>query len=335
MPHVSDKKIVVIGGGTGNFAVLSGLKHYFKHITALVSMADDGGSTGQLRDELGVLPPGDVRQCLVALSDAPVARQLFDYRFGGGGLSGHNFGNIFLSAMEKVTGSFSEGVKLASEVLRTHGTVLPITTDQVKLVWFDASGNKVVGEYIIGDMDFGKTRRPKIALEPQAKITPEAHRAILDADVVVISPGDLYASIGAALVVEGVAEAIRSSKATRIYVCNLVTKPKQTDGFTVSDYAEEIERFMGFSGLDVVIYNTDNPDGELQEKYTHQGEHMVAIDSQRLEAAHYTSIGKPLVAMEPIVLSSADPIAHTRSLIRHDSDHLAEEILKIAAPGAG
>ena len=328
MSLLSDKKIVVIGGGTGNFAVLSGLKHYFKHITALVSMADDGGSTGQLRDELGVLPPGDVRQCLIALSDAPVARQLFDYRFEGGGLSGHNFGNIFLSAMEKVTGSFPEGVKLASEVLRTHGTVLPITTDQVKLVWFDTSGNKVVGEYIIGDMDFGKTRRPKIALEPQAKITPEAHQAILDADVVVISPGDLYASIGAALVVEGVAEALQSSKATRIYVCNLVTKPKQTDSFTVSDYADEIERFIGFPALDYVIYNTDHPAEELLHTYTRQGEFLVELNKVLANAAHYESIGLDLVAHEPLHTSEADPIAHSRSLIRHDSDTVARAILE-------
>jgi uncharacterized cofD-like protein len=325
------KKIVVIGGGTGSFNLLSGIKEYASNITALVNMADDGGSSGVLRDELGVLPSGDVRQCLVALSQAPQLRDLFDYRFDEGSLKGHSFGNLFLSAVEKMTNNFHDSVDLASEVLRIQGRVLPITVDKSRLVMTDSAGVKTKGEYIIGGMDFGKHRRPHISLEPRATITPWAKEAIMEADIVVVAPGNLYGSLAPALVVDGVAEALKTTNAPVVYVCNLVTKPNQTDDFFVHDYADEIERFIGSPVLDYVIYNTDEPTETMLRKYTHDGEFMVEFDLEKLNNASYRAIGLPLIASEPIRRGGSDAIAHARSLIRHDHDVIAKEIVKLCS----
>ena len=326
-----DQKIVVIGGGTGSFTLLSGLKQYISNITALVNMADDGGSSGLLRDELGVLPPGDIRQCLVALSDASQLRELFNYRFDEGTLKGHSFGNLFLSAVEKMTNNFQDSIDLASKVLRIQGTVLPITTDKSHLVIYDDNGTKTKGEFKIGQMDFGKIRRPKIVLEPKAEITQAAEQAILEADVVVIAPGNLYGSLAPALIVDGVSKALAETKATIIYVCNLVTKPLQTDDFFVHDYVSEIERFIGAQVIDYVIYNTDEPTPAMLRKYSHEGEFMVEFDLEKLSQQKYKAIGLPLIATTSISeeIKNADPIGHSRSLIRHNNDILARELVRI------
>ncbi len=326
-----DQKIVVIGGGTGSFTLLSGLKQYANNITALVNMADDGGSSGLLRDELGVLPPGDIRQCLVALSDASQLRELFNYRFDEGTLKGHSFGNLFLSAVEKMTNNFQDSIDLASKVLRIQGTVLPITTDKSHLVIYDENGTKTKGEFKIGQMDFGKIRRPKIVLEPKAKITLAAEQAILEADVVVIAPGNLYGSLAPALIVDGVSKALTDTKATIIYVCNLVTKPLQTDDFFVHDYVSEIERFIGAQVVDYVIYNTDEPTPAMLRKYSNEGEFMVEFDLEKLSHQKYKAIGLPLIATTLISeeIKNADPIGHSRSLIRHNNDILARELVRI------
>lgn len=322
-------KFVVIGGGTGSFTLLSGLKNYVQDITALVNMADDGGSTGILRDELGVLPPGDVRQCLVALSESSKARDLFNYRFDQGSLKGHSFGNLFLSAVEKMTDSFSEAVELASSMLRIQGRVLPITTDKAKLVLTNNDGQVTKGEFKIGHLDFGEFKRPTLTLEPNAKLNPEAHQAIMDADVVVIAPGNLYGSLAPALIVEGLKQALKKTPAKIVYVCNLVTKPKQTDGFMVHDYASEIERFVGAEVLDYVIFNTDEPTEAMLRQYTHDGEFPVEFDLEVLDKQHYQGYGLPLIATKPIAHKSADAIAKTRSLIRHDSDVVAKQLMRI------
>lgn len=322
-------KLIVIGGGTGSFTLLSGLKQYASNITALVNMSDDGGSSGILRDELGVLPPGDIRQCLVALSQSPQLRELFNYRFEEGSLKGHSFGNLFLSAFEKMTNDFDQAVQLAGEVLNIKGRVLPITTSKSHLVLYDESGSRTQGEYRIGNMDFGTIRRPKVTLEPNAKITKSAKQAILDADMVVIAPGNLYGSLAPALIVDGVGAALARTNAKVLYVCNLVTKPKQTDDFEVDDYAAEIERFIGKPVLDYVLYNTDEPTETMIRKYTRDGEFMVEFDLDKLADKHYRAIGLPLVATEPINQGGADAIAHARSLIRHDSDAIARQIVKL------
>lgn len=322
-------KLVVIGGGTGSFTLLSSLKEYVKDITALVNVADDGGSTGVLRDELGVLPPGDVRQCLVALSESSELRDLFMYRFNEGSLKGHSFGNLFLSAVEKMTDSFSDGIDLASKLLRIQGKVLPITTENTQLVMTNAEGKVTKGEYKIGNMDFGKHRRPDISLEPTAQILSDSKQAILEADLVVIAPGNLYGSLAPALVVKGVKSALKRTKAKVVYVCNLVTKPNQTDGFNVIDYAGEIERFVGAPVLDYVIFNTDEPTSAMLKKYTHDGEFPVEFDLEVMEGVHYKTIGAPLIATEPVQHSASDAISHNRSLIRHDGDEVARQLMKI------
>jgi uncharacterized cofD-like protein len=218
-------KIVVIGGGTGSFTLLSELKNYTHNITALVNMVDDGGSTGVLRDELGVLPAGDIRQCLVALSTTPRVRDLFNYRFDDGGMKGHAFGNLFMAALEKMTGSFADAVETASEVLSVKGRVEPITLDDVKMVVKLDDGTVVNGQHNVESLKIPEGQRPWLDLEPEANINPRAKRAIVEADLVVIAPGLLYGSLAPALLVKGVTRALAESKAKKIYVCNLVTKP--------------------------------------------------------------------------------------------------------------
>ena len=322
---MKQKNVVVIGGGTGSFTLLTGLKKHDVSLTALVTMSDDGGSTGILRDEYGVLPPGDVRQCIVALSDSQRLRDLFSYRFESGTFKGHSFGNVFLSTAEKMTGSFEEAVQMASDVLHISGRVVPITTTNTQLVMQQPNGETVIGEYKIAHSRMDS--RPQLELKPAAKITSSAARAIAEADVIVIAPGNLYGSLAPALLVEGVREALVQSNATVAYVCNLVTKPKQTDGFMVHDYADEIERFSGSSRLDVVVYNTDEPAPSLLRKYTHDGEYIVDFDLEEMHKRHYKAIGLPLIDAEPVVSRQGDPIGHARTLIRHNADALSHVLL--------
>lgn len=325
----SDVRVVVIGGGTGSFVVLSGLKRYFRRITALVSMADDGGSTGQLRDELGVLPPGDVRQCLVALSDSPRVRDLFNYRFDDGSLKGHAFGNLFLTALEKMTGSFTEAVEEAGRVLAITGRVEPISLDPIHMTIRTNDGTVIKGQFAGAQSDFAGASRPDVELEGGPRLNPAAQKAIEQAELIVIAPGALYTSIAPALVVDGVAEALQRSNAKKIYVCNLVTKPGQTDGFTVADYAEEIERFAQVP-LDYVVYNNAPPSRALLDKYAHDHEYPVGLDAARFTAAHYEAVGANLLAKKVWAgASEADPIAEVRSFIRHDGDMLARTILQL------
>ena len=322
-------KIAVIGGGTGSFTLLSQLKHYTRHTTALVNMADDGGSTGMLRDELGALPPGDVRQCLVALSESERVRDLFNYRFEGGTFEGHAFGNLFLTALEKMTGSFAAAVETAGEVLNITGEVHPVTLDPVTLVMKQADGTVTEGEFQIGHADFGHHKRPDMTLVPKAELNPDARAAILAADIVVIAPGNIYGSLAPALVVPGMSDALNATKAKKVYVCNLVTKPGQTDDFKVHDFAEEIERFGRFT-LDYVLYNDDKPSKYLLDRYAKEGEYWVQYDTGLMDDAHYTAVGGHFVSKERRKQASAsDPIANTRTLIRHDADEVARQLMRI------
>jgi len=322
-------KIAVIGGGTGSFTLLSALKDHTTQIAALVNMADDGGSTGMLRDELGALPPGDIRQCLVALSNSPRVRDLFNYRFDSGSLKGHAFGNLFLTALEKMTGDFAEGIELASEILNITGTVEPITHSNVKLAMRNQKEEVIRGEFEIAQTDFG-SHRPDFWLEPEATASPRALRAIEQADMIVIAPGNLYGSLAPALVVPGIGAALAHSKAMKVYVCNLVTKPGQTDSFKVHDYAAEIERLAGDTFLDAVIYNTEKPSEELLKKYANEGELSVEYDQSSLKGAHYLALGANLLSGEVWQkVNKADPIAASRTLIRHDSKAIARVIMEV------
>lgn len=321
-------KMVVIGGGTGTFTVLSGLKHYVKHITALVNMADDGGSTGQLRDELGVLPPGDVRQCLVALSDNPKIRELFTYRFEEGTLKGHAFGNLFLTALEQMSGSFVEAVELASEVLKITGCVEPITLTDVTLCADGKDGQPIKGEFTIAHQELAE--HPRVWLEPKAVVNPRAIAAIKDADLVAIAPGNLYGSLAPALVVPGIYEALCETKAKKVYICNLVTKPGPTHGFKVHDFAGELERMAGGAFLDYVIYNNVPPSEQLIKRYAHDGEYAVEVDEEILKTKHYKTKASGLISKEIWHENqSSDPLATVRSFIRHDPEQIARQLMKI------
>ena len=323
-------KIVVIGGGTGSFTLLNELKNYTHNITALVNMVDDGGSTGQLRDELGVLPAGDVRQCLVALSSSPMVRDLFNYRFDEGSMKGHAFGNLFMAALEKMTGSFAEAVETASEVLNVRGQVYPITLDDIELVMHRDDGSEIHGQFESSYVKLNKGEKPFLTLDPVAEINPRAREAILAADMVVVAPGLLYGSLAPALLVGGLTRTLKESKAKKVYVCNLVTKPEQTEGFTVADFASEIERFSGIE-LDYVLYNNHRPPKDLIEKYAQDGEYLVEWDKAELKSKHYRAIGKQFIADTAWENTNADsdPLAAKRSLIRHDANRVARELMRI------
>lgn len=326
----NDIKVAVIGGGTGSFTILSALKNYTKQIVAIVNMVDDGGSTGVLRDELGTLPPGDVRQCLVALSDSAKIRDLFNYRFEEGTFSGHSFGNILLTALEKVSGDFGGAVETASEILRIKGKVIPATLDNVrlKMEWPEIS-TVLEGERVIDAYYFKHDpRRAKISLTPEATANPMAIAAIEQADMIVIAPGDLYTSLGPLLVIDGISKALSKTKAKCVYVTNLVTKDGQTSNFTVSDHVSEIERFVGRPFLDYVIYNQQKPSDKAMLKYEAEKAYLVDIDSDILGRAHYTAIaGNFLGALA--TGDKADKLPVTRSLIRHDAEAVAKTLISI------
>lgn len=324
----NDVKIAVIGGGTGSFTLLSSLKYQTKQLAALVNMADDGGSTGILRDELGALPPGDVRQCLVALSQSPKVRDLFNYRFDGGSLTGHAFGNLFLTALEKMTGNFAEGIELAGEVLNIVGTVEPITLTDVTLVLDEGLPTELKGEFVISQAHFKE--KPDLSLVPLPTANPRAIRAIETADMVVIAPGSLYGSLAPALIVPGVGEALQRTKAFKVYVCNLVGKPGQTDSYKVHDFADEIERLAGGEFLDAVLYNAEKPSSKLLKKYARSGGLPVEWDEAMLRSAHYIGKGANLLAGQIWQGgSSSDPLAAHRTLIRHDSHAVSRALMEL------
>jgi len=324
------KKVVTIGGGTGSFTLLSGLKKYPIELSAIVSMADDGGSTGVLRDELGVLPPGDVRQCLVALSQSSeMLRALMNYRFEGGGLSGHSFGNLFLSALEKVTGSFSLGVAEAAKILNVKSEVIPVTNADTKLFLKLKNDGLLEGENEINhNFEIQKRGMEKMYLSPKAKANPRAIEKISSADLIVIGPGNHYCSIVPNLLVTGIAKAIRTSKAKVVYNCNLVNKKGQTEGFTLDDYIDAIEKYIGTGRVDFVTYNTRKPSRTLLKKYEHESE-LVTFDRDAHRKRHYRVIQTDVLSSEEVHFSRGDTIAHIRSFIRHDTEKLGKVLMML------
>ena len=320
------QKIVTIGGGSGSFMVLSGLKKYPVDLSAVVTMSDDGGSTGVLRDELGVLPPGDVRQCLVALShSSKTLRELFNYRYGEGGLSGHSFGNIFLSTLEKITGGFDTAVIEASRILRIRGYVLPVTLENTKLVAVLKNGKKIIGEkniYCYKD-DFYNIK--KLYLEPKVKLNPKIFQAIKEADKIIINPGDLYSSLIPNFLVKGLAKAISKSKAKVIYVSNLMTKAGQTDKFTLNEYILTLEKYIGKGIIRYVIFNTELPEPKLLKKYAEKGENPVVLgDLKKMPKLKF--LGHNLLSHKKYKVDKNDILSGERSFIRHDSCKLAKII---------
>lgn len=256
----SGPRITVIGGGSGLPNLLRGLKYYTSNITAVVTVADDGGSSGRLRNELGILPPGDIRNCLVALADSEdVMQQLMDYRFESDGqLDGHSFGNIFIAALAGIGGDFYRGVEVAGELLAVRGRVIPSTSNHVTLV-----GSTVSGQTLIGETQVGKSsaRLSSLRLTPEGSPAhPEAIRAIKDADLIVIGPGSLYTSIVPNLLISDISDALVDSLAFKIYVCNVAEEPAQTNKFSVKDHLDVVRHYGGTSSVDAVVANNNRPD---------------------------------------------------------------------------
>ena len=318
------KKVVVIGGGTGSFVVLRGLKKHPVDLSAIVSMADDGGSTGILRDELGVLPPGDVRQCLVALSDSGrLMRSLMNYRFDNGCLEGHSFGNILLSALEKVTGSFEKAVEEAGKILSIKGKVIPVTTNQVRLHMVLKNNKLLKGEREILLYPDSLVEFKSIYLEPFPTVNPRAIDEMMNADLIVFGPGGLYTSLIPNLLVEGMAKALRESKAKKVFIMNLINKKTQTPGYKSSHYLHEVRRFIGKDIFDAIIINNAHPPVDLLEKYSEEGE-LIQNDFKDV-----TVIEADILDTEKPEYSKNDVIAHTRALIRHDANKLADVLMNI------
>lgn len=324
------KKIVTVGGGTGTFAVLTGLKDYPVDLTAIVAMSDDGGSTGRLRDEFGVLPPGDVRQSLVALSeDGDVMRELFNHRFEKGEMKGHSFGNIFISTLEQVTGSMDKALEHIGRLLNLRGKVVPVTLSKVKLVVELNNGKVIQGEDAMRSYQLvSKFGIKNMRLEPEAKANPKAIAAIKAADIIVVGPGHLYGSLIPNFLVPGIGEAFAKSKAKKVYIANLMNRYGHTDGFTVFDYVNALEDAIGKRGVfDVVVYNTRLPAPELLKMYADEGEpispDMVSgKDGPKL-------IGTDLLSRTKVAVSATDPLAWQRALIRHDPKKIAKIVASL------
>lgn len=249
-------RIVAIGGGTGLSSLLRGLKAYTSNLSVIVTVADDGGSSGRLRDEYRILPPGDFRQCLIALADAePLMKQLFDHRFKEGSLDGHSFGNLFIMAMADVTGNFERALRESGKILAVKGTIIPSTLEDVTLV---ASIN---GHTVAGESKIPKQNAPisQVFLKPDgALLNPEAAQAIMNAELVVIGPGSLYTSILPNLLVEGMVESIKASPALKVYICNLASQEGETEGYDVNDYLRVLHEHIGANIFDFVLVNSNN-----------------------------------------------------------------------------
>ncbi len=316
-------RVVVIGGGTGSYTALQGLKRYTDLLTAVVSVADDGGSSGRLRDEFGHLPPGDLRKCLLALSPSDeageVLRRLLDYRFDRGeGLDGHNFGNLLLTALTEVTGGPELAIREVSRLLQIRGRVLPVTLHDTRLVAELDDGTVIRGEANI-DVRTVKLEVPirRVYLDPEPEVYPETREALLQADVIVIGPGDLYTTVLPNLLVRGVPQAIRESSGAKVFVCNLMTKHGETDGFRASDFVTEALRYLGPGGaINHLLLNAAPFQHEVLERYAQEHSFPAENDIERCQELVGTVVSTSL--------------ASSGTLARHDPELLAQQVLQIA-----
>ena len=321
------KNIVIVGGGTGTFTLLSGLRKFPTNNAVIVSTADDGGSTGRLREELGVLPPGDLRQCLVGLSYTdPVLQDLFSYRFAKGSLAGHTVGNIILAALEKVTGDVERGIAQTAKMLNVRGEVVPVTLFPTKLSATLMNGKKIVGEHHIDEPRHdGNIRIKSLTLKPGGAANPRALGLIAAADAIIFGPGDLYTSTIPNLLVKGVAEAVRRSSAKKILITNLMTKHGQTDKFKASDFVKSLESYLGKGSVDAVIVNSKKPAAAWIARHKKEHSEFVEPDTALLKKMKLKVLAEPLLNGNTFEKNSGDVLK--RSYLRHDPDKLAKLIL--------
>ncbi len=319
------KNIVVIGGGTGISSVVSGLKNEPVELTALVSVADSGGSTGRLRDEFGFQPVGDLRQSLAALAKEKSQewiRKLLLYRFEKGtGLNGHNLGNLILTALQDMAGSTTSALEIAEHIFQLNGKIYPVTSQNVQLVVEYVDGSVVVGEHRLDNNGAGNKKIKRIRLSPRAKLYKKAEHAILNADLIVIGPGDYYGSILAALSVDGIKRCMRATSAKIVYVVNLMTRFTQTYGMTARDHQRGIEEAIGRT-CDLAIVNSKPIPAEILAMYGHEQEYPIVND---LPKGKY--ISADLLSSVRFVKVSSD-LAH-RSYLRHDAKKLAKVLMRV------
>ena len=315
--HVGGPKIVVIGGGTGLSTMLRGLKLYTNNITAIVTVGDDGGGSGKLRADLGMLPPGDIRNCILALADTePIMEDLLQYRFTEGTLKGQSFGNLFLAARDGISDNFEAAVQKMSSVLAVTGKVLPVTLDDMKLIAELENGNIVEGESIIPDEVIKqKSKIKNLKIEPEkAKPLLDALMAISEADAIVMGPGSLYTSIIPNLLVEDIAECINKSDAIKIYISNVMTQPGETDDFTVSDHIKTLMKYSGKNSVEYVIANNGTIPKDIEERYLSEGSKLVELDYDNIK-----DLGVKVV--------ETDLVKITKGYVKHDSEYLAQVLM--------
>jgi uncharacterized cofD-like protein len=316
---IKGPKIVVIGGGTGLSTMLRGLKNYSSNLTAIVTVADDGGGSGFLREELGMLPPGDIRNCILALANTePILQDLLQYRFTDGILKGQSFGNLFLAAMNGISDSFEEAVKKVSDVLAVTGKVLPVSLDDIELNAELEDGYKISGESKIGcHNDFHKGRIKKITLNPSdVKPLDEALESIKEADIIIMGPGSLYTSVIPNLLVDGVSKTLRDTDAKKVYVSNIMTQNSETDGYTLYDHVKAIEEHSYKGILDYCIVNHTDIPLKLKLKYKKENAIMVKIDKKKFEGKNIKLIEENFLNIE-------------NNLARHNYYKLSETIINL------
>jgi uncharacterized cofD-like protein len=314
---VKGPKIVVVGGGTGLSTMLRGLKYYTSNITAIVTVADDGGGSGDLREDLGMLPPGDIRNCILALADTePLMEELLQYRFKDGRLKNQSFGNLFLAAMNGISDNFEDAVQKMSSVLAVTGKVLPVTLEDMKLIAELENGSKVEGESQIPEEALNQQSKiKKLMIEPKnARPLVDAIKAIEEADAIVLGPGSLYTSIIPNLLVKDISESIRKSDAIKIYISNIMTQPGETDGFKASDHIKTLRKYGGKSIVDYVITNNGDIPDEVKKKYLQDDSNLVELDTKEIKKLGVDVIEAPLAKIQ-------------KGYVKHDSDYLAEVIV--------
>ncbi len=315
-------RIAAIGGGTGLSTMLRGLKQYTRNLTAIVTVADDGGGSGMLRQDLGMPPPGDIRHCMEALANVePVMAQLLTYRFpgGSGSLAGQSFGNLLLAALNGISGSFDQAVTRMSQVLAITGRVLPVTNENVQLEATFENGTSVVGESKISAFKKAQDCRiTQVRLLPERPpaLTETLH-AIEEADLILLGPGSLYTSVIPNLLVSGVGEAIRSSDALKIYVCNIMTQDGETEGYTAADHVSALLSHGGGPGLvDLCLANSSPVRPGLLERYREEDAAPIFVDRRRIEALGVELVERPLAS-------------ETSDLARHSASRLAASVMEL------
>jgi uncharacterized cofD-like protein len=315
--------IVAIGGGTGLSSLLRGLKkevgERVKSLSAIVTVADSGGSTGRLRKAYNLPAPGDIRNCIVALSESEqIMQQLFQYRFKGGELEGHAFGNLFLIALTDITGSFMMSIKIASQILRTKGDIIPATVGDVHLCAEFSDGKVVMGEEEI--TNYGKENKVRIKriwIQPEDTLTPiDAVGRIESADMITFGPGSLYTSIIPNLLIKDIREAVERSNALKVFIVNAMTQPGETDGFTAYDHLITFLKHSGIKKVDAVIVNTKMPSSSILKRYLDEGQEPVVPDIAR-------------IAREGFNVYAEDLIGDKEDFVRHDPDRLADLLMRV------